>query len=287
MARKNGRKPKSPAYQWYPSDAAIDENYRLLDDAERGNFHTLYDFAWMNDGIPQDIESVAALLGRDVELMRARWIRLGKCWVPHPKKPGRLVNARQERERKSRAAFRLAMSKNGLKGGRPRKPAAFQQVSETEPEGKLPIPIPIPNPSLSQSASFLFEKFPRLDTPEMRAAVDAWIANERAESRPAWSARRWETNAKTWDDWGAAVAAKAIWNSIQTGAKTPHVHAHDPSARRAAETPARAPAATETREEADLRARWNLLQSRLVRDGKSKGIPPYPGHAKAKTELDG
>src|SRR6187402_1883395 len=100
---RNGRNPKSPAYQWYPADAAIDVTYRLLDDAERGNFHTLYDFAWMNDGIPADLESIAALLGRPLALVRRRWARIGKCWSPHPSKPGRLVNARQERERKSQA----------------------------------------------------------------------------------------------------------------------------------------------------------------------------------------
>lgn len=105
MAR-NGRNPKSPAYQWYPSDAAIDLDYRLLDDAEKGNFHDLLDVAWMNDGIPDDIESIASLLGRSVAVMRKRWKRLGKCWAPHPSIPNRLVNNRQERERTSQVENR-------------------------------------------------------------------------------------------------------------------------------------------------------------------------------------
>jgi hypothetical protein len=46
-------------------------------------------------------------------------------------------------------------------------------------------------------------------------------------------------------------------------------------------------APSETAEQTELRERWNLLQSRRVRDRKAAGIPPWPGFEAARREIEG
>lgn len=52
-----------PAYQEYPSDLLANEKYRLMSLEERGLFHTLRHYCWVNGSVPATIEEISELLG--------------------------------------------------------------------------------------------------------------------------------------------------------------------------------------------------------------------------------
>jgi len=52
-----------PAYQEYPSDLLANENYRLMSLEERGLFHTLRHYCWVNGSTPASVDELAELLG--------------------------------------------------------------------------------------------------------------------------------------------------------------------------------------------------------------------------------
>lgn len=293
MAR-NGRNPKSPAYQWYPADAAIDEAYRLLDDAERGNFHTLYDFAWMNDGIPADLESIAALLGREVEVMRKRWLRLGRCWKPHPSRPDRLVNERQERERTSQTEYRERQRGNGLLGGRPkatRNPLESQSEPNKNPNESSLSTIHSPQaraldararddgPNLRKRQIGMH---PTLDTPEVNAALDRWETHLREGGKHPKTPSSWDACFVRWERWGPARIVRAVEHTIAAGKFT--VFEPEFEDRVVPVVPVAGP--PQPPDAQDVFDRWSVRQSRLVRDGKLKAVPKYPGIDQARAELE-
>lgn len=89
---------KLPYYTMYPSDFDGDENVRAMDMEELGLYLLCLNHAWINGGIPDDIDELARVLKHPSGKIRKLWIRVQKCWQPN-ETPGRLVNARQEKER--------------------------------------------------------------------------------------------------------------------------------------------------------------------------------------------
>jgi hypothetical protein len=53
---------RPPAYQEYPSDLLANEHYKLMDLDERGLFHTLRHYCWVNESIPANESLLAELL---------------------------------------------------------------------------------------------------------------------------------------------------------------------------------------------------------------------------------
>lgn len=301
---RNGRRPKSPAYQWYPADAAIDDTYRLLDDAERGNFHTLYDFAWMNDGIPADLESIAALLGRPLALMRRRWVRLSRCWMPHPTRPDRLVNARQERERSSQAENRERRKAAAERANEIRwsesDPNRTPIGSKSDSENVAPLPlstlhtpdVPPASESPGVGSAPLRSKKPRAPasgpnaecirhweaewartrmgarfrvTPADGVAV-AWMLED---ADPPEVFRRMTAMLEDAEPWIAKNASprtlRSKWDAYATATPGAITRPKPPP---------------ETPDESALRERWFVVHSRLRR-----AVPDYPGHEAARTRL--
>lgn len=54
---------RPPAYQEYPSDLLANENYKLMEMEERGLFHSLRHYCWVNESIPANESALAELLG--------------------------------------------------------------------------------------------------------------------------------------------------------------------------------------------------------------------------------
>lgn len=54
---------RPPAYQEYPSDLLANENYKLMEMDERGLFHSLRHYCWVNESIPANESALADLLG--------------------------------------------------------------------------------------------------------------------------------------------------------------------------------------------------------------------------------
>lgn len=85
-----------PFFKWFPSDALGDEHYSGFTLAERGLFHLCLDYAWINDGLPEDPEAVRRLLRID----RREFAKIWPAVEPEfPKVDGRRRNGRQESER--------------------------------------------------------------------------------------------------------------------------------------------------------------------------------------------
>ena len=85
-----------PYFRWFPADAIADEKYRTLNDAELGLYHRCLDHAWLNGGIPANLDELAALFNRSRSQLQKIWPKVSRCWY---ESNGRLLNRRQEDER--------------------------------------------------------------------------------------------------------------------------------------------------------------------------------------------
>ena len=85
-----------PYFRWYPADAVGDEKYAAMNDAELGFYHRCLDSAWLNTGLPADLDELAVLFGITRTQLQKVWPRVSKCWY---EENGRLFNHRQEAER--------------------------------------------------------------------------------------------------------------------------------------------------------------------------------------------
>lgn len=229
---RNGRNQKSPAYQWYPSDAAIDGDYQALADDERGIFHRLLDFAWMNDGIPADVGEVARILQRRRALVDRWWPRLSRMFVSHSSKVDRLVNKRQERERASQAENRerrkaASVRANAVRWSESehdRSPIGTESDSDSiPPVSLLPIPMPDKKKGASRAASpppdlaSLVAEFPSLDQGPTLTAMHAWADYRKLTKRPAWKPVTVRASLKSFVPHGAVALASAVELSKANG----------------------------------------------------------------------
>lgn len=320
MARRNGRNPKSPAYQWYPCDAAIDEHYQLMTFEERGVFHGLLDLAWLNDGIPAGLDKLARLLKVTLERIKAWWPALAPCWVPHKTVADRLVNPRQERERSSQAehrANRKAASEAGNAAKRARTVTESVThsdtvtVTESDTESGPPTihyPLsttPVCNARADQAAPSIKPLAPT-DRPGRRlaqlalkptlasdealvAATAAWEEHQSDRGEKPWSARTWASNLSDWERWGPAVATKAILDTIRTGHGAPFIHKHGTEPPR----PVGVAAPSGPPDSAEVYRKWTDQHQKLLDVPKPGGgtmkawglDKKYPGYDDAKKEL--
>lgn len=58
-----------PAYQEYPSDLLANEHYKLMEMDERGLFHSLRHYCWVNGSVPSDDAGLSELLGITVSYL--------------------------------------------------------------------------------------------------------------------------------------------------------------------------------------------------------------------------
>lgn len=146
MGSRNGRKPKSPAFQWYPPDALGDGEFAEMSFEARGVFITLLSYSWLNFGIPADPKRIAALLRATPAEFNRCWPIVSRCFRLKSDDPTRLENPRQERERVSQAenrARRLAASEaaNAAK----RAQVGTETVTDSAAESETPR-FPYPSP---------------------------------------------------------------------------------------------------------------------------------------------
>lgn len=104
--RMRDERGKPPAFQWYPKDCDTDESIRLMDDRELGFFIRCLNHAWLNDGLPNNLEEIARLIGRSKVYVEKVWQRVGHSFVLC--QDGRLRNQRQEKERETQTSFRAS-----------------------------------------------------------------------------------------------------------------------------------------------------------------------------------
>jgi len=103
---------KSPAFQFYPQDWLSSPRVAMMSLEEQGAYIRLLCYDWMNDGIPDNEESMLSL-----SLLKGSSTKVQQCFNKHPSKDGYLTNLRLLEERKKQDKWREKCSKGGRKSG--------------------------------------------------------------------------------------------------------------------------------------------------------------------------
>ena len=91
---------KAPAFQFYPLDYTSDLNVRMMTYEQRGIYWELVCLCWAGDGLPADVEDLAALTNLELTRFTQHWDkRIAQCFIPHPTKARFLYHKRLEFER--------------------------------------------------------------------------------------------------------------------------------------------------------------------------------------------
>ena len=109
---------KPPAFQFYARDWLADARVQMMTLAQRGAYIHLLAFAWAEDGLPDDPDALARLLGVTREHFDAElWPALEPCWQRRGRK---LRNPRLEEVRSDLETYRQSRSEAGRRGAEAR-----------------------------------------------------------------------------------------------------------------------------------------------------------------------
>lgn len=109
------RMTNSPAYLWYPNDVLSSGRVEELTATEECWYRRALDRSWMDEGIPSDPERLAKRVGKKCTAKAAKMI-LDTFFVPHKKDVNKMVNPRQEKERRKLSEKLKQKSDAGKKG---------------------------------------------------------------------------------------------------------------------------------------------------------------------------
>lgn len=149
------RVPKSPAYLWYPKDIFDSERVDNLSAAEECWYRRALDRSWGDEGITADPVRAAKRIGKNCTTKAAEMI-LKTFFIPKKKDPTRMVNERQEKERKKyEDNFRKKSNAGKASGAKRRqlKELGVEHRSDSvQTKDELPISIsnPLPNSDLKR-----------------------------------------------------------------------------------------------------------------------------------------
>jgi uncharacterized protein YdaU (DUF1376 family) len=97
---------KAPAFMFYASDFAHDQNVELMDVSEVGAYVRLMCSAWTEGSIPSDLKQIARIAKVSPARMIKLWPAIEICWQPLEGDETRLVQKRMERVRAEQQAYR-------------------------------------------------------------------------------------------------------------------------------------------------------------------------------------
>ncbi len=149
---RNGRNPKSPAFQFYPGDFLSDPKVQAMTTEEVGAYCLLLFQAWIDNGLPNDLVQIARRARLSASKFARVWPIVKHCWIESEN--GRLVNPRMERERAFQALNRDRLRSMAEKAASARwkkdsvMPDACGPHAEGMPNHARPIPdtrYPIPD----------------------------------------------------------------------------------------------------------------------------------------------
>jgi uncharacterized protein YdaU (DUF1376 family) len=210
-------KDKLPWYPLYPSDFDTDERVRGMTDEEVGFFIRLLNHCWINGSIPDDVEEIARIMGRDLEHARRLWQRVGQCFVAHPSLGGRLVNPRLEIER----VESLRRTESARERARKRWSRDNHHAAETtSPRKALMIPEQSTDVSVELIEAFhtLADRYPNATGVDL--AMQIWISyceqgiiTEQNVGEVFAGLERWKKSGQWTRDGGRYVVSLAKWIS--------------------------------------------------------------------------
>jgi hypothetical protein len=137
---------QSPAYLMYPDDILASGRVNSLEPLEELWYRRAIDLGWKNGGMPADPCEFAGWVGRGCTVEAAAKI-IAKLYVPHKKDPTKVVNERQEKERKLFFKKRKKKSDAGKLGMAKRWSRKGKDDNTVITEDNIPISISIPTTS--------------------------------------------------------------------------------------------------------------------------------------------
>lgn len=188
---------RRPAFQCYASDDVLaNGDVAELSHEAFGVFWRLYCRAWLEDGIPNDLDRLARWARMDREHFGRLWEEMRHLWE-ETEDASTLRCSSQEEKRARVEAYSASRRANGLQGGRPRredKPCGNHMVSAREDSEKHMQSSPSPPPSSSpppnkkalptgeQTRAPARDETPPLTPP----SADATASLDRADKLVAW-----------------------------------------------------------------------------------------------------
>lgn len=133
---------QSPAYLMYPDDILSSGRVNALSPLEELWYRRAIDFGWKNGGMPSDPQEFAGWVGRGCTEKDAEKL-ISKFYFPDKKDASRVVNERQEKERKLFLKKRKQKSEAGKRGMAKRWEHKNNTDNSVITENNIPIPIPI------------------------------------------------------------------------------------------------------------------------------------------------
>ena len=110
-------KTKAPAFQFYPADWVM--STRTIPAEARGVYIDLLSYSWTEGGLPADLDGLHSYVGLPKAKFERLWdAHLSRRWESDGN--GRLLNARQEKERDKQRRWREKSAKGGRASGKAR-----------------------------------------------------------------------------------------------------------------------------------------------------------------------
>jgi len=110
----------APAYLWYPADFLACSRVVAMTPLAELAYRRLLDYSWMDGSVPENCEACARLARISFPTMRKVWPLVRACFVTLDGHEGRMVNARQERDRAALHAKRAMAAVSGRAGAKAR-----------------------------------------------------------------------------------------------------------------------------------------------------------------------
>lgn len=145
---------KSPAYLWYPRDIFDSARVEELSPAEECWYRRALDRCWGDEGISSDPVKAAKRIGKKCTVKAAEMI-LKTFFIPKPKDATKMINERQESERKKlsdKLKQRSAAGKKGMATRWKQKSKSDNTViTPLQSRNNISIPISISNQVKNES----------------------------------------------------------------------------------------------------------------------------------------
>ncbi len=159
---------RSPAVLWYPNDILSSGRVNALSPLEELWYRRSLDYAWMSGGMPADPAEFAGWIGRGCTAEAAEKI-IEKFYRPDRKNPDRVVNDRQEKERRKLREKTAKLKEAGRKSGESRRKqrdlAREQGSNDVRAKSNISSSISIPNQISSSKDS----------AEQNRSDLDRWL----------------------------------------------------------------------------------------------------------------
>lgn len=213
----------NPGFLWMPRDWLSNSKVRAMTLEERAIYFDLLCQSWLDDGLPDDVDELARIVGVDRIRFGSAWERIRRQFAVGA--DGKLRNPRLESEREKQVSLwsrrsEAAKVANAAKAERNRirigsesernvvvspapapAPAPFQKTpSESPPTPKRSKPEPVPFPTA-------------LDVPDFLNALHEYESSRRSKHKPAGL----RALLKRLEPFGAVAAAAALRESTANG----------------------------------------------------------------------